>query len=233
MHVPSPASRRSSVLSLLRSVTLALCAGAGLPAPLHAALRWDATEAALHVRAEDAIGRTTFSYVNDGDTVVDISSVVPGCGCTAALPSKTHLAPGEKGELPVEFHRGNREGTFRLSIAVYHSAADTPTLLTLNVDIEALVRIEPRFIFWKAGEPRDARSVQVELLSAQSVKIVEVVCGNPLFTAKLVPVANRERVFDLVVTPPNTETTFSSVTLRTQVGRAGTERIYTLLARTL
>jgi hypothetical protein len=233
MPPPSPASSLLPALATVRSVTLALLLSTALAAPLTAALRWNSTEVSLHLNPEEEIGRAAFAFVNDGDVAVEITSVVPGCGCTAALPTKTHLAPGEKGDIPVEFHRGNREGTFHISISVYTSAADSPATLALNVEIATLVKIEPRFIYWKAGESREPRSVRVELLSPQSAKILDVVCGNPLFTARLAPVGNSDRLFDLVVTPPKSETTFSSITVRAQAGGTKTERIYTLLARTL
>ena len=233
MPIPPPAFSLLPASATVRSMALALLLGSTLAAPLSAALRWNSTEVSLHLNAEEEIGRAAFAFVNDGDAAVEITSVVPGCGCTAALPTKTHLAPGEKGEIPVEFHRGNREGTFHISISVYTSADDSPAALALNVEIATLVKIEPRFIYWKAGESREARSVRVELLSPQSAKILDAVCGNPLFTARLAPVDHSDRLFDLVVTPPPDGATFSSITVRAQMGGAQTERIYTLLARTL
>jgi hypothetical protein len=199
----------------------------------HAALRWDATEIKLKVRAEETVARAQFTFTNDGYKDVDILRIEPGCGCTAPLPTKMHIAPGEKGQIPVEFHRGNREGTSRISITVYSSNTNTPTTLFLGVEIEAAVSIEPRFVYWKTGEPRDPRSVHVKLAPELPVKIVEVVCGNPLFTARLVPAESREREFELVISPPASEATFSSITVRARIGDNSAERTVTLLARTL
>jgi hypothetical protein len=210
------------------AVILTFCASAA-----NAALHWDATEIDLQLRDGSPTAAARFTFVNSGNSAVDIREVHPECGCTVALPAKTHIEPGEKGEIPVEFHVGRRSGTQRVSIAVKTSDGAEPTQLLLVVEIESLVNVTQHFLMWAAGEPREARSVRITLSAEQPVKLASVSSSDPGFTAKIVPVIGSTREFDVVVTPPATGSAICQVKLRTLLGPQEVERIYTILARTL
>ncbi|HVN64704.1 MAG TPA: DUF1573 domain-containing protein, partial [Candidatus Binataceae bacterium] len=52
---------------------------------------------------EGTMVRHTFKVENTGKGYLDIRGVKTSCGCTAAKPTKTHLAPGESSEIAVGF----------------------------------------------------------------------------------------------------------------------------------
>jgi len=51
-----------------------------------------------------------FSVTNTGGDVLKITNVRASCGCTAALPDKKELAPGESTNIKVEFNSTGRIG---------------------------------------------------------------------------------------------------------------------------
>jgi hypothetical protein len=95
-------------------VALALLAGQWPAAA--AGLKWDATEVTLALRWNADSGIARFTFVNEGPGPVRIIEVTPGCGCTAARPTKTTFAAGEKGKVAVEFKAGSRTGTLRVTV---------------------------------------------------------------------------------------------------------------------
>lgn len=220
-------------LLLKRSAGAAILLALGA-ATAAAALRWDATEAVLKVSDLQKTGQAQFTFTNTGATPIDILEVHPKCGCTAALPAKTHYGPGEKGEIPVEFrHDGFRTGTLHIPIDVTTSDAAEPTKLMLVVEIDTLVALQARAILWRAQYPREPRTLRITISAKQPVKFASVSCTDPGFTARLVPVAGSAREFDLVVTPPAAGAVIGKVELHALLGPGEVERTYTIVARTL
>lgn len=52
----------------------------------------------------------TFVLTNSGGDLLKITKVNPSCGCTAAMPEKNELAPGESTNLNVKFNSKGRLG---------------------------------------------------------------------------------------------------------------------------
>lgn len=228
MIAPSTANWRKAAAC----VTLAMVAGQWPAAA--AGLKWDATEVTLALRWNEESGIARFTFVNEGPGEVKITDVTPGCGCTAALPTKTAFAAGEKGDVAVEFKVGSRTGSFRVPIAVETDAPAGATTLLLIANIEDAISFETRFIYWPKGGPREARHVRIKAVDDSAVAFGGIEVENPAFAARLEPHGPGGREFDLVVTPPaGAVSAFSSIVLRARVGEAKLERAYTLLARTL
>src|SRR5690606_31163244 len=59
---------------------------------------------------QGTIAKKTFTIMNDGTDVLQITQVRASCGCTAVKPGKTELQPGESTELNVEFNSEGRIG---------------------------------------------------------------------------------------------------------------------------
>ncbi|MDR2971274.1 MAG: DUF1573 domain-containing protein [Bacteroidales bacterium] len=59
-----------------------------------------------------------FEFTNTGDQDLLLSSVKPGCGCTAADYTKTAIAPGQKGFIIATYDPFNRPGSFNKNIKV-------------------------------------------------------------------------------------------------------------------
>jgi hypothetical protein len=68
------------------------------------------------------------------------------------------------------------------------------------VNIEELVRIEPQLVFWKLGEPLNAKTIQIAIGNDVSIKVVRVRSDNPAFKVKRVELKPGKE-YEVRVTP--------------------------------
>lgn len=65
---------------------------------------------------QGTIVKHTFIISNTGGDALKIENVSASCGCTAAKPEKSELAPGESTNINVEFNTKGRSGKQRKSV---------------------------------------------------------------------------------------------------------------------
>ncbi len=224
MPRPVPAPLR------LRLALAAACLAAALPAG--AALTWDTREQRFPLSAEQAEARTVFGFTNTGNRPIAITGVHAGCNCTTATATKSSYAPGERGEIVVDFRRGNREGEYRQGITVTTDDGASTTLQFV-ADIEALVRFDTRYVFWTATEERIPKRMHLTFAAGRRAALTGVRSSDPQFRVAFAPVAGTEGAFVLTVTPPATATNFSVLTIRYRLGEAEAESELSAVARTL
>jgi hypothetical protein len=70
-----------------------------------------------------------FILSNSGGDLLKISNVTASCGCTAAVPEKKELAPGESTNLTVKFNSSRRLGRQQKTIRVYSNDPQNPEML--------------------------------------------------------------------------------------------------------
>lgn len=80
--------------------------------------------------------KASFTIRNEGQKPLMLRKVKPSCGCTAIMPNKTTLAPGESTTLDVTFTASTHPGTSRKSITVI---ANDPTQDETTLWIESNV----------------------------------------------------------------------------------------------
>ena len=61
----------------------------------------------------------TFVLTNSGGDLLKISNVQASCGCTAAVPEKNELAPGESTNLTVKFNSTGRQGMQKKTVKIF------------------------------------------------------------------------------------------------------------------
>ncbi len=66
----------------------------------------------------------TFTFKNEGNAPLIISSVKTSCGCTASNYTKEAIAPGEFGEVTATYNAA-KEGTFNKSIQVVSNGGES------------------------------------------------------------------------------------------------------------
>lgn len=71
----------------------------------------------------------SFSFRNEGDAALEISSVNTSCGCTAALASDRLVAPGKKGRVDVTFDSTGRPGETDKRIRVWTNDPASPLVV--------------------------------------------------------------------------------------------------------
>ena len=60
-----------------------------------------------------------YEILNSGDAPLVISNVRASCGCTAAMPDKNEIAPGETVKIKVDFNTENRTGPQKKYVYVF------------------------------------------------------------------------------------------------------------------
>lgn len=78
----------------------------------------------------------TFVLTNGGGDLLKIEQVRPSCGCTAALPEKTELAPGESTNLSVTFNSAGRFGKQKKIVRIKSNDPDRlEAMLTIKANV--------------------------------------------------------------------------------------------------
>jgi len=149
-------------------------------------LRWSTPEQQFHAKAGDGKIVTAYPFKNTGANPVRIAGVATTCVCTTAKLAKEVFAPGEEGQLEVEFDVGPQVGRQERSITVTTDEASVdPTVLKIVVDIAELVSIHPKLLFWKMKERGEEKEVLVTLADPGRVKIGELRVTSADFSARL------------------------------------------------
>ena len=181
-------------------IALCILGAAELPALLHGKLVWDTLEIETHAK----VGQTTVEvsypfHIEDQDTT--ILSVKPSCGCTAATLEKTSYKVGETGQIDVVFDPTNRSGLQHKTIRVTTDDPDNKAaLLSLKVEIDQLLTVEPRFVFWLRNDPDpQPQQVHISLNPDYRVHLRSVECDSDSVTTKIKGISPGE--YTLYVTP--------------------------------
>ncbi|MEY2879904.1 MAG: hypothetical protein RLZZ15_2284 [Verrucomicrobiota bacterium] len=150
------------------------------------ALRWESTTVERRARLGDEFVEAAFRFNNSGDASVAITRVETSCTCTAAEPAKKTYAPGETGVLLVRFTVGDRKGLQEKTLTVATAEApDSPTTLTLRVQIPELIELERHLVVWRRGDPPAAREVAVGAGDSIDIKVLGAVSNHPDFSAEV------------------------------------------------
>ncbi|HUO05642.1 MAG TPA: DUF1573 domain-containing protein [Candidatus Binataceae bacterium] len=115
--------------------------------------------------------RHTFTIKNAGKGYLDIRGVKTSCGCTAAAPTKTHLAPGESTEVPVGFDTRFEHGHQTRDIwATTNDPANPQVTMTLQGVIKPQLAATPQEV--------DFGKVPKGTAKEQTVTIDDLIGGN-------------------------------------------------------
>jgi hypothetical protein len=171
--------------------------------PARADLTWQAMRLEFHPGLDDKEVKGEFTFTNTGSDPVTIDSVETGCGCTSATLAKTTYQPGEKGSVQVVFNIGERTGFQDKPIRVNIHGAKGPVVLTMAAYIPELMKIEPRYIFWRAGDAPQPRLVKLTVPPGQKISGVHVFSPNSRFKAR-VQTVREGAAYLVMVTPADT-----------------------------
>jgi hypothetical protein len=103
-----------------------------------------------------------FVIRNDGDAVLQITNVQPGCGCTVAEFDKT-IAPGQTGKVHAVVDTTTFNGPISKGVSVFTNDPDTPQIeLTIRAKVEPFIVVKPGYARYITvqGEPLEGDIVQ-------------------------------------------------------------------------
>jgi hypothetical protein len=122
-----------------------------------------------------------FEFTNTGDQDLLLTSVKPGCGCTAADYTKTPVPPGQKGFITATYDPFNRPGSFYKNIKVttnepkfQEGANGTPYMIYIkgNVEKKAPTKYEAAGYKNGTGDVRiKDNDLKMELLNTESKSV--------------------------------------------------------------
>jgi hypothetical protein len=119
----------------------------------------------------------SFVIRNTGDALLQIKELNASCGCTAAKPSSSLVAPGRSAEIKVSFDSSNFSGNVQKSVTMTSNAGKTPSYtFKFQGNIVEPLQVTPRQLTLgaiAAGASKKA-SITVTNTGAESVKLLAV-----------------------------------------------------------
>lgn len=193
-----------------------LVAFLALTGPLCAGLKWDALTLDLHPGPADTLAEGKFGFVNSGPDAVTIESLKSSCDCAVATLEKKTYAQGERGEIVARYEIGTRFGDQSATIKVALKGQREPETLTLNIAIPEPAKITPLMLIWTAGQTPEPKTIEVEALPNQPLRVTKVTSNPPGFETRWETITEAAK-YRIIVTPTHTEkTTFAVVNIQAQ-----------------
>lgn len=78
----------------------------------------------------------SYEVTNVGTNPLIISSVKPGCGCTAPEYTKEPILPKQKGKITLSFDSSNFDGLVNKQAEVYANVEKAPITITFSANIQ-------------------------------------------------------------------------------------------------
>ena len=148
--------------------------------------------------------RVDFVFTNVGTSVLEITDVKPGCGCTTASPWDKQVQPGQIGKIPIQFNPGNFNGTVTKSVTV---TCNDPVQAVHNLQLKATIwrpiDIQPAYLYFMGVEgetsTNDVKIAKIVSNLEQPLKLEAPQSSNARFNAELKTIKPGKE-FDLQVT---------------------------------
>jgi len=112
--------------------------------PSNARIRFDAPEHDFGKVAPDSMNNCKFTFTNVGKDILKIDHVQGSCKCTVTDLQKKEYAPGESGEITLEFHAPKYQGDTSQQVTVSSNDSNNPRVqLKIKAYVELQVKVTP------------------------------------------------------------------------------------------
>ena len=143
----------------------------------------------------------TFFFTNVGSSVLELTQVQPGCGCTTAGEWTRRLEPGQTGSIPMQFNSANFQGPVLKNVVVHSNDKKQPnTILQIKGTLWKAIEVVPQFVMINVMPDSLAASNVVQIINNGEDYLVlsNPESNNPLFHANLL--TNRPgKEFQLII----------------------------------
>jgi hypothetical protein len=113
----------------------------------NARIKFDALEHDFGKVSPDSINNCRFTFTNVGKDVLKIDRLQGTCKCTVPDLQKKEYAPGETGEITVEFHAPKYQGDTSQQVMVFSNDSNTPKAqLEIKAYVELQVAVTPEHL---------------------------------------------------------------------------------------
>jgi hypothetical protein len=155
-----------------------------------------------NVKISDVL-RHDFIVTNTGNAVLEVTNVLPACGCTVTGTWDRQIPPGQTGRIPIQFSPANFNGTVAKTIAVTSNDPTKPShTLEIHATVHRLVDIEPAYVYFTAPEgeqPKETKIIRIMSNLDHPLALQEPKSSNP-FINVLVKTIQPGKEFALHVT---------------------------------
>lgn len=150
----------------------------------HGALEWESTTQTLDVHPTQVSAPVAFSFTNASDHPVAIDEVRVTCGCLTPKLAKQTYAPGERGEVQIDFDLRNRTGPQHKS-AIIKTDDGVATTLSFDCNIPEAYVLEPKIVFWRIGDRDETKTVHLANPGTLPIKLLSIASSNEKLPAAL------------------------------------------------
>ncbi len=105
---------------------------------------------------EDTIAQGTIKFINAGDSTLIIGRIQTSCGCTVAELEKREYAPGDKGEITMQFNTKGYSGMARKSVMInIDKGSPARVRVELQTNVKPLLEVDPSFVNFQEASLND------------------------------------------------------------------------------
>ncbi len=118
-----------------------------------------------------------FVISNSGSIPLIIQRVEPTCGCTAAVPEKNTLQPGEKTSVKVTFDTTGFEGYKVKSVRLYtNDPSEISSVLTLQGTVKTDIELKPENLYFGKIGKNEKKTLSATILLDENspIKVLDV-----------------------------------------------------------
>ncbi len=189
-----------------------------------AQLEFASKHSRYQAKPTDTQFESSFTFENTGSHPVVIREVDTNCGCILAEADKERYGKGESGTIKAIFKIGGAEGvqTKTVSVSYYpDKSGDAPwdpkappyapapgdlktQRLTVELDVPAIIEVEPKIIKWPVGAPSETQKITVTMKHEEPIAIRQVKSSRESVKVEVKEIEGG-RLYELLVTPTTTE----------------------------
>lgn len=136
-----------------------------------------------------------FTVKNEGDAVLEITSVKPTCGCTVVDYDKT-ISPGQVGRVTARVDTANFTGGIAKSVRVYTNDSLNPEItLVVKANIKVRVEVDPGYARFIAvyGEPQKTNTQLIWSEEKPDLQVLTVSSPYPFVSATVREASDDEK----------------------------------------
>lgn len=145
-----------------------------------------------------------FKATNAGNAMLNITHLNPSCGCTATVPGKWSLNPGESTEIEATFNPAGMKNLVRKSIQVTSNDPKNPIqTLTFEAEVVQEINLETSALFFLEVPRSSSRKSTVRLRSGngQPVVITEIKAPGAPYLSGSVKQDGKDAIVEMTFDP--------------------------------
>jgi uncharacterized protein DUF1573 len=173
------------------------------------ALDWKSTAITVTTAPFQTEQDVIFEFTNRGSKPVTIREVETSCACLLAVPDQKIYAPGASGKVTAKFTVGDRGGTYERTVVVLTDEPDSPSRLTLTIEVPSVASAIPRSVSWHMNEEPLEKYVELSVSRGLDIDFARAEPTSDVFAVRIENIEAGKR-YRLHIRPLTTATLASA-----------------------